>query len=219
MVFFSGALVKQSTPSEQFCCYQPCTGRWVSVINCANPPDSPSHANAPLPSRPTSSVPSTGSVDCILMQEMKETPSPRNKGNSSLHLVEHLKDVKSSNSLTPVAYQMRHVGRSFQCVPLERLQRINQSAALSVSTWNKDSKHLCFYLVQFLLVLWRDDGQPGVGFWKAPGKLQGSGVSHPWQTHWSVQWSCVQQCPLLGSKENEANEVPGKAVPVLVLWG
>lgn len=40
------------------------------------------------------------------MQEMKETPSPRNKGNSSLHLVEHLKEVKSSNSLTPVAYQM-----------------------------------------------------------------------------------------------------------------
>lgn len=40
------------------------------------------------------------------MQEMKETPSLRNKGNSSLHLVEHLKDVKSSNSLTPVAYQM-----------------------------------------------------------------------------------------------------------------
>lgn len=123
------------------------------MINCANPPDSPSHANAPLPSRPPSSVPSTGSVDCILMQEMKETPSPRNKGNSSFHLVEHLKDVKSSNSLTPVAYQMRHVGRSFQCVPLERLQRINQSTALSVSTWSQDSKHSCFYLVQFSLVL------------------------------------------------------------------
>lgn len=76
------------------------------MINCAKSPDNPSHANTPLPSRPTSSVPSTGTVDCILMQEMKETASLRNKGNSSLHLVEHLKDVKSSNSLTPVAYQM-----------------------------------------------------------------------------------------------------------------
>lgn len=151
------------------------------MINCTNPPDSPSHANALLPSRPASSVPSTGSVDCILKQEMKETPSLRNKGNSSVHLVEHLKDVKSSNSLTPVAYQMRHVGRSFQCVPLERLQRINQSAALFVSTWSEDSKHLCFYLVQFDLVL---------GCWPAccgllerSRKAPGSGMSHPLQTH------------------------------------
>lgn len=45
------------------------------------------------------------------------------------------------------------MGRSFQCAPLKRLQRINQSAAVSVSTQEEDSKHLFFYLVLFLLVL------------------------------------------------------------------
>jgi len=82
------------------------------MINSAETLDNPCHANAPLASRPTSSVPSTGSVDCIFMQEMKETP--RNKGNSSLHLVEHLKDVKNSNSLTPVAYQMSTGGDTWR---------------------------------------------------------------------------------------------------------
>lgn len=84
-------------------------------------------------------------------------------------------------------YQMRHMGRSFQCVPLERLQRINQIAALSVSTWSEDSKHLCFYLVQFSLVL---------GCWpawcgllesssKAPGKLQ--------KVEWAIHDKLIDQ--------------------------